>query len=376
MRHHPAADAFPMMADDRFRELTEDIAKNGQRVPVIVCDDMILDGRNRAKAMASLGMTPRTETYTGDPWSLVWSLNGSRRDLADVQRATIKLHCNAGSEKWLKKNKAIAETANAKRSEAAKKQPRNTDGTMGKLPVVVPLEQQPAQDRAKGRAARAAEAHVSSSVQAKAEQIFNQRPDLSQKVAAGTLKPAEALRMMKRDKIATTVQNPEGKYRVLYADPPWSYGNTQPDYQTEQRDHYPVMKLSDICALPVSQWVEDDAVLFLWVTSPILEESFQVVRAWGFKYKASFVWDKVKHNMGHYNSVRHEFVLVCVRGSCQPDERKLFDSVQTIERTKHSQKPAEFYDIIETIYPHGKRLEMFARSQRVGWESYGHEVTK
>ena len=34
MKHHPAADAFPMMADDRFRELTEDIAKNGQRVPV------------------------------------------------------------------------------------------------------------------------------------------------------------------------------------------------------------------------------------------------------------------------------------------------------------------------------------------------------
>ena len=375
MKHHPAADAFPMMGDDRFRELTEDLATHGQRVPVIVCDGMILDGRNRAKALASLGMTPRTETYTGDPWTLVWSLNGSRRDLADVQRATIKLHCNAGSEKWAKTKKGISDAANRARSDASKKQTRTPDGRrLAAGQVVVPKELQP-DDRNKGRAARAAEANVTSSVQAKAEQIFNKRPDLSQQVAAGTLKPAEALRMMKRDKIATTVPNPVGKYRVLCADPPWSYGNTQPDYQTEQRDHYPVMKLSDICALPVSQWVEDDAVLFLWVTSPILEESFQVIRAWGFKYKASFVWDKVKHNMGHYNSVRHEFLLVCVRGSCQPDERKLFDSVQTIERTKHSQKPAEFYDIIETIYPHGKRLEMFARAKRPGWESYGHEVT-
>src|SRR5262252_2890357 len=111
---------------------------------------------------------------------------------------------------------------------------------------------------------------------------------------------------------------PTEKYRVIYSDPPWSYGNTQPDYHPEQRDHYPVMELKDICALPVAEWVEDNAVLFLWATSPILEEAFQVVHAWGFKYKASFVWDKIKHNMGHYNSVRHEFLLICVRGSCQP----------------------------------------------------------
>jgi hypothetical protein len=61
---------------------------------------------------------------------------------------------------------------------------------------------------------------------------------------------------------------PSEKYRVVYADPPWSYANTQPDYHTEQRDHYPVMEIADICALPVKTMVEDDAVLFLWVTSP------------------------------------------------------------------------------------------------------------
>ena len=59
------------------------------------------------------------------------------------------------------------------------------------------------------------------------------------------------------------------------------------------------MELAAICAEPVSDWVEDDAVLFLWVTSPILEKAFAVIEAWGFQYKASFVWDKIKHNMGH-----------------------------------------------------------------------------
>jgi N6-adenosine-specific RNA methylase IME4 len=170
---------------------------------------------------------------------------------------------------------------------------------------------------------------------------------------------------------------PSSKYRVLLADPPWDYGaHAQPDYQTEQRDHYPVMTLEEICALPVADWLEDDAVAFIWVTAPIIEKSFEVVRAWGLEYKAMFVWDKIKHNMGHYNSVRHEILLICTRGACQPDVKQLFDSVQSIERSdKHSQKPVEFYDIIETIYTHGRKLEMFQRGPgREGWDAWGLEA--
>jgi N6-adenosine-specific RNA methylase IME4 len=166
---------------------------------------------------------------------------------------------------------------------------------------------------------------------------------------------------------------PVERYRILYADPPWDYGaHAQPDYQTEQRDHYAVMTVEELCDLPVKEWTEDNAVLFIWVTSPILERSFEVIKAWGFTYKASFVWDKIKHNMGHYNSVRHELLLICTRGACQPDKQTLFDSVQSIERGKHSVKPVEFYDIIETLYTHGKKLELFAREARDGWASYGH----
>jgi len=170
-------------------------------------------------------------------------------------------------------------------------------------------------------------------------------------------------------------QWPTGKYRVIYADPPWQYSNSQPDYHTVQDDHYPTMPLSEICALPVSELSLDDAVLFLWTTSPALEDAFKVINAWGFKYKATFVWDKVKHNMGHYNSVRHEFLLIAVRGSCQPDNLKLFDSVQTIERTDHSAKPEAFRTIIDTLYPYGKRIELFARAKADGWEQYGNQIS-
>ena len=161
------------------------------------------------------------------------------------------------------------------------------------------------------------------------------------------------------------------KYRVIYADPPWSYNDKQDTGMLGGAvKHYTTMLLDDICALPVP--AADNAVLFMWVTSPLLEDSFKVINAWGFKYKSSFVWDKVAHNMGHYNSVRHEFLLIATRGSCTPDVKKLYDSVVSIERTDHSRKPKEFRDMIDTLYPAGERLEMFAREAPEGWDVWGN----
>ena len=369
---HPAAEAFPMMEDGRYGELLADIRENGQREPITLCEGMILDGRNRYRACLEAGVKPVTREFDGDPWSFAWSMNGARRDLEDVRRALIKLECDKGSAEWEDRLKKIAEVGRRKKSEAAKAQHAKSTPRHGETLVTDHNDPLPKRDKHPAREARAAEAHVSSSTMARAE-FISKRPDIAKKVIHGEIKPAEAIRQIKRERIEKQAPAPTGKFRIIYADPPWSYGNTQPDYHTEQRDHYPVMPLSDICALPVKEWAEDNAVLFLWVTSPILEESFQVIRAWGFKYKASFVWDKVHHNMGHYNSVRHEFLLVCVRGSCQPDVRKLFDSVQSIERTQHSKKPDAFYDIIETIYTSGDRLEIFARQNRKGWKSYGNQ---
>jgi N6-adenosine-specific RNA methylase IME4 len=208
----------------------------------------------------------------------------------------------------------------------------------------------------------------------KAAALLEKAPEKAKAILNGDAKLTEVLRQEKAEEITKKASLPDAKYRVIYADPPWSYGNTQPDYQPEQRDHYPVMPLPEICALPIGDITEDNAVLFLWATSPILEEAFEVVKAWGFKYKSSFVWDKIKHNMGHYNSVRHEFLLICVKGSCQPEVRKLFDSVVSEERTEHSKKPETFRAIIDTLYPSGKRIELFARTKVEGWDVYGNEA--
>ncbi|MDR1140393.1 MAG: ParB N-terminal domain-containing protein [Planctomycetaceae bacterium] len=200
---------------------------------------------------------------------------------------------------------------------------------------------------------------------------------VADKLSSGEAKSfVDAKRLLAKENVYESVAiKIDSKYRIIYADPPWSYGNKLTASYGAAEHHYPTMSIAELCLLPVSEIIEENAVLFLWTTSPLLKECFEVIDAWGFRYKTSFVWDKVKHNMGHYNSVRHELLLVCTKGSCTPDVSKLFDSVVSIERSEtHSEKPEFFREMIDTLYPYGKRIELFARKLTNGWESWGNQV--
>ena len=180
-----------------------------------------------------------------------------------------------------------------------------------------------------------------------------------------------------REHIATA--NEPEKYQVIYADPPWQYNSGDQHSDEEQEtvlgDHYPSMPLRDICALPQAQLAGEDAVLFLWCTSPTLPEGMAVVNAWGFNYKACMVWDKVAHNVGNYVSVRHELLLIATRGR-PPKVPKLVDSVYVEERGEHSKKPQYFRELIDDLYPKGKRIEFFCRgAAKDGWDNWGNEAS-
>lgn len=217
---------------------------------------------------------------------------------------------------------------------------------------------------------------ISRKTSALAQKLSGLEADQVSSIAKRDQSITQVLRKETAERIRCEVSLPNAKYRVIYADPPWNYGDNLVQGYGASKNHYPAMSIGEVCALEIATICESNCVLFLWVPSPILEESFQVINAWGFTYKTSFVWDKVKHNMGHYNSVRHEFLLIATRGSAIPDTPKLFDSVVTQERGMHSEKPEIFYDIIETLYPSGKKLELFSRKARDGWESYGFEAVK
>jgi N6-adenosine-specific RNA methylase IME4 len=194
-----------------------------------------------------------------------------------------------------------------------------------------------------------------------------------EKAAQNNLTVKDLRRLLRRDGVMYNSDSelPEGIFQLFYADPPWKYetelGATVPD------DYYPTMDIDEICAMPIKEMTDTNAVLFMWTTSGFLERSFEVVRAWGFEYKTSFIWDKVLHNIGYYSSVRHEILLLCIKGSYPIQNVKLYDSVYSEERTEHSKKPDFFYKMIEDLYPNSKKIELFARNTREGWTSFGNQ---
>ena len=100
--------------------------------------------------------------------------------------------------------------------------------------------------------------------------------------------------------------NTDNKYGVIYADPPWyfkTYSNKGKDRSPEK--HYPCMSLSDIIRLPVGDLAKDNSVLLMWVVDPLLDKAFEVINAWGFKYKTvGFTWSKTnKKSMGFFTGL-------------------------------------------------------------------------
>lgn len=365
---HPAADLFPLLEGPAFDALAADIAAHGLRVPITIHPDgRLLDGRNRLRACEAVGATVTRETWTGELGSEVdhvISLNLARRHLDESQRAmvaarlaTLPHGANQHAQICASTQPEAAGRLNVSRRSVQHARVVLDSGTPELIAAVdqglVPLS----------HAVKVA----------KTPKVTQRR--VVTKVRAGTT-AARAMREERAADMRQAVRLPNAKYRVLYADPPWSYNDTADAGAVQGQGahhHYPCLTIAELCELEIAAICEPDAVLFLWVTSPFLAECFDIVAAWGFTYKASFVWDKVKHNMGHYNSVRHEFLLICTRGSCTPDVGDLFDSVQSIERTTHSTKPDEFRTIIDTLYPHGKRIELFARRTTQGWDTYGND---
>lgn len=164
---------------------------------------------------------------------------------------------------------------------------------------------------------------------------------------------------------------PAGVWEVLYADPPWRYEDATPNRAVE--NHYPTMTVEELCALAVPS--AEDAVLFMWATAPKLVEALAIFDAWGFEYRTNAVWVKDKIGMGYYVRGRHELLLIGRRGTPgvpAPANRR--DSVIEAPRGRHSAKPDAAYELIEVAYPSARRLELFARSERDGWDSWGHQA--
>jgi N6-adenosine-specific RNA methylase IME4 len=165
---------------------------------------------------------------------------------------------------------------------------------------------------------------------------------------------------------------------VLYADPPWAYDHNEAAGR-DVENHYTTMGSAAIAALGGPAGADMPAaansVLFLWATNPKLAEALDVMAAWGFSYRTNMAWVKDKIGMGYYARAQHELLLIGKRGDLpMPDPAARPASVVTAPREQHSRKPEVFYELIETMYAGLPKVELFARTARDGWHSWGFEA--
>ena len=169
-----------------------------------------------------------------------------------------------------------------------------------------------------------------------------------------------------------------GPFDVILADPPWAFAsNSEAKPGRNARRHYPCMKVAEIAAMPVTDWAAKSALLLMWTTSPFLPDAIDVIRAWGFKYKSHIVWDKGRIGTGYWARSSHEPLLIATRGKFPCPKPALFPtSVIAAARRAHSRKPDDVHQIVDARIPDARKLELFARQERDGWEAWGNETDK
>lgn len=397
---HPAAEMMPLLDADAARALAADIKANGLRVPVIVLDGQILDGRNRAAACEAAGVQVRTEPAPPgvNPWRYVWSLNAERRHLEPTQRTAIALRMTRGSDAYEAEKKAREDAANANRSAATKAQPRNSDGTMGpnrsfaglqttgSVPDDNPTPRRPV-DTSRHEHVQVAEiAGVSPRTAASVISVAKKAPDMFEKMLAGEMTANEAERVLKENareqrrqenaKLAASTPAPTTagvRFATILIDPPWDWGDEGDVNQLGRaKPDYATMSIEQLHALPVGEISDVDCHIYMWITNRSAPKGFALLESWGFRYVTMLTWPKPSFGMGNYFRGQTEHIIFGVKGSQQLRRKDASTLLPTWQRgpNGHSSKPGEIYEFIESCSP-GPYVEMFSRVKRDGWSAWG-----
>lgn len=174
-----------------------------------------------------------------------------------------------------------------------------------------------------------------------------------------------------------------GLYKTIVADPPWAYpegwgvGRIPKGATFDGRRSpidYPTLSLELIKALPVDQWAEENSHLYLWTTNRYLPAAFGVLEAWGFRYAQTLIWCKTPMGLGPGGAFAQnaEYVLFGRKGTLAHKQKQDTVWFNWPRTARHSKKPEAFLDLVEAVSP-GPYLEMFARRNRLGWDTWGNE---
>lgn len=387
LQFHEIAGIFALMQGHEYDALVADIQAHGVLEPIWLYEGKILDGRNRYNAAREAGATFETKTFNGSAFEAIefaWSLNRTRRHLSPSQAAMADARRNKLTDVYAAVREAARErqgTRNDLRPNIQEQIPE-CDGDATEVIADKPPAPQTRDIRAKAAGTNAKYINL-------ADKILETRPEMAAEVEAGKKTLSDVQRTLREDAReqrrdenraliaatpAITAAAIARRFATITIDPPWDWGDEgDKDQMGRARPTYGTMALSELLELPVGDMADTDCHIYLWITNRSLPKGFQLLERWGFRYITALTWCKPSIGMGNYFRGSTEQILFGVKGS-QPLRRKDVGTWFQAPRgpNGHSSKPVSFYDLVESCSP-GPYLEIFARSGRDDWTSWGAE---
>lgn len=164
------------------------------------------------------------------------------------------------------------------------------------------------------------------------------------------------------------------KFSTICIDPPWDWKDEGDNSQFGRGDTtYGAMSHEELLDFPVGQYGAANSHIYLWITNRSLPKGFSLLEAWGYRYVTCLTWCKPSIGMGNYFRGSTEQVLFGVRGSLSLERKDVGTWFEAPRGKQHSEKPGEFYDLVESCSP-GPYLDVFSRRERDGWVCWGGEL--
>jgi N6-adenosine-specific RNA methylase IME4 len=377
---------FPEMQSDDFERLKSDLQKNNfdSKQPIYLYENEILDGWNRQRACLLLNIIPVYKDFIGndtDAINFVMRTN-KRRNLNSSQWACIA--CEA--DEIIKAiSKQVEEERREKISETRK------EIFAEKIPEIFESKKQISQliDESKINEKRtdtkiAEMFNTNRTYVSEAAKFKKNKPEVFEQVKSGLKTLTEVKKEEKIQQRTELIEKqkkqiaenifPEltGLYDIISIDPPWNYGREYDPENSRVANPYPEMTVEEIKAINLP--FTDNAIIFLWATHKFLPDSFEILKHWGFEYKATLVWNKEKMGVGAWFRMQCEFCLFAIKG--KPIFHNTTERDIIIEsRREHSRKPDVFFEMVNKICV-GRKLEYFGREKREGWDIFGNDINK
>ena len=363
---------IPPLTVEEYNGLEASILADGCRDALVLWGNILVDGHNRYEICTTHDVPFETvqKDFADRNDALAWIIKNQfgRRNLPAYERARLALRLKP----------VIAERAKehqGERTDICQKSDRSSIDTKREL---------------------AKAAGVSHDTIAKVERIEEKAaPEVKEQLRKGELSINQAYQTVRREEKkhevqqrieehaavqtgVVDIQQTDRKYNIIYADPPWRYWESG---NKNQALHYTTMTIDEICDLPVKNIADDDCVLFLWVTYPILHEAFRVIESWGFKYStAAFVWVKKNKQKdspfigcGAWTRANTELCLLATKGNIMRLDASISQVVESpIE--EHSKKPDVVRELITRLVGELPRVELFCRNPADGWDVWGNEA--